>query len=190
MKLKIRRGSKNVVCPKCKTDLELEVGRFNSGAKGSSFEAWLAAEISLAMYGESDYLSRTPTSGAMASFWVFDLFPKRIGTDQFKYGIEAKFRNGWNIEDILFMKTSKPSRGKRKADTFILDWWHTTVDDCKKANKIPVLAFKKNREKALVVIKDADFKGVSGGMSFKDGKDQECRLIDFEAFKKLLGDNK
>lgn len=187
MKLKIRRGAKNVRCPRCKAELELEHGRFNSGAKGSGFEAWVASEISIAMYGDSDFLSRTPTSGAMASFWKFDIFPKRIGTDAFHLGIECKFRNTWQLEDLLAGKRSKPSGGKRKADTFILDWWDTTVEDAGKASKIPVLIFKKNREKALAIVSSKEFIDIPKGRSliYQD-KLYTLHVIDFELLKSLL----
>jgi hypothetical protein len=185
-KVKVRRGSKGVVCPKCKNEFELEYGRFNSGQKGSGFEAFVASEISIAMYGGSDFLSRTPTSGAMATFWKFDVFPKRVGTDTFPLGIECKFRNSWQIEDLLTGKRSKPARGKRKADTFILDWWDTTVLDCGIAIKIPVLVFKKNREKALAIVSSKEFNVPKGKSLVYQDRLYDLHVVEFETLKVLL----
>lgn len=178
-KVKVRRGSKAVSCPKCKTEFELEYGRFNSGAKGNSFESFLAKELTIASGVE---LSRTPCSGGLSSRWPHDLYAHKAGENNWDFGIEAKFRNGWTIEDFLYKKESKPSRHKRKADQFIWDWWNATVDDAKRTNKIPVLIIKRNKEKPLVVVRAADF-GLNDnqGLLYKG-----IIIIDFEFFKGLL----
>ena len=188
MKVLIRRGQKDFKCPKCESVIELEHSRFNSNAKGSGFESWVAREISFAMYGNSETLCRTPLSGGLGSRWPFDLYPPKIGEDNFPFGVECKFRNGWQLEDLLYRKSSKPSGGKRKADTFILDWWQNTIADARKHNKIPILVIKKNREKPLVVFNPGNFKeveweqiGWGNVIIFSD-----AWVVDFEEFKRVL----
>ena len=192
MDVKLRRGQKEFKCPKCKTDLHIKHAHFQSTAKGSSLETYVAQEMSQALYGRDGVLRRTPTSGAMETFWPYDIFPAKVGTDGFPFAVECKFRETWDFGDILQGKTSRPTKTKRKADRHILDWWRTLESDIQKNKKefglkIPVLVIKKSRLKpyAIVPPKFAHKAGIRNYL----GNEELCVML-FNDFLTVLKENR
>lgn len=184
--LKVRRGQKDLICPQCETTITLKHGRFDSAAKGNKFEADVAAAISAALYDRPDVLRRTPTSGAMATFWPFDIYPAKVDEDKFQFGFECKNRENWDLEDLLRHKRSE--HGGRR-DTYILDWWDATVADSEryfekfKLAKAPVLIFRKNRSRPLVLLESEVWKTLGRRVSARDElTDGNVTLVDFARF--------
>lgn len=63
----------------------------NSKAKGGRFERECAKKLSIWMFDDGDVLKREPTSGAIKSVYVGDIFPmKQIDWKCFPFMIEAK----------------------------------------------------------------------------------------------------
>ncbi len=164
MDLLLKRGQKNFKCPSCETDLEIKYKQFKSGAKGGKYESFIADQFSWAMYNTAGMLTKCPGSGGWTNLFPFDVYPAKIDTFKFPFGIECKHRKGWSLVDIIRQKRSKTPK-KGKADTYILDWWDKVKEDCEQykekwGEKIPILIMRRDGEKGDIAILDATFPGI------------------------------
>ena len=183
-KLKLKRRQKAFNCPKCKTPLEIEYKHFDSGAKGGRYEAQKATDLSMAMYGQKDFLTKVPGSGGWTAIYPYDIYPAKVDPVAFPFGIECKHRKGWSIAEIIRNKTSKPSK-KRKADIYILDWWNQLVEDIETnkdrwGSKEPLLVMRRDGEKGDLIVTKKSFAQAIGITSMLCN--DEIAIFDWQDF--------
>lgn len=112
-----------------------------SRVKGASFERIIAKDFSVAYYGDSTILRRTPMSGGWGAKYALGDF---AGPEDFPFYTECRNREVWSTADF-FNKAS-----------ILYKWFLETREKAQPFHKMPILIFTRNYEEVYLMLEETD----------------------------------